>query len=544
MCVSRIMPPSKQKCKYWEKCFRNSEMHRKQFLHPSDDEEAKEEKGEKEDTGKKEDVTKKAGAPKEKIGGASAEPKTPKKLVKMGGAPKAEEDDMDTTPAKEVKTLKKKTHAMSQSDGEDEEDEPVAASPSKKTKTESEDKEDEGAGPSVVRKVRLRCKYWDECYQTGNAHIKQYIHPGDYDAPDDEELEKRQTRTKMKAPINEMKDGETIDVDTFRINRTGDTYTCTCPMWKKQKDTPDARTCKHLMEYLGEEFENKRTDKPAKKKKAHIPGHISVSVLLAQKYDPEAVNPVGWWISEKLDGVRAFWNGRCFYSRLGNAFIAPEWFTKDLPTDMHLDGELFGGRGKFQSTVSIVKTPEDERWKKISYHVFDVPNLEKQPFEKRYEELQGYFDKAKPKYAILCEQTKCTSKEHVEEELEKALGLGGEGVMLREPKSKYERRRSPTLLKMKKFHDAEAVVIGHEKGKGRNQFVCGALRCRMECGKEFSVGSGLSDAQRRKPPKIGAIITYRFQEYTNSGSPRFPTFVGIRIDADGPKDVILPDKPE
>ncbi|XP_046549454.1 LOW QUALITY PROTEIN: uncharacterized protein LOC124259371 [Haliotis rubra] len=526
------MPPTK--CKYWDKCFRNSEMHREQFLHPVDEDE-------EEDTGKAEGVKKKAAeAPKEKMGGASAVSKTPKKLVKMGGAPKAEEDDMDTTPVKDVKALKRKTHAMSQSDGEDEEDEPVAASPSKKAK--SEDKDDEEAGPSVVKKVRLRCKYWDECYQTGQSHLKQYIHPGDYDAPE-EDVEKKKTRGKTKTPLNEMKDGEAIDVDSARIKRSGDIYECTCPMWQKQKHDEEYRTCKHLQEYLGEEFENSRTDKPAKKKKAYIPQHISVSVLLAQKYDPKATNPVGWWMSEKLDGVRAFWNGRCFYSRLGNAFIAPEWFTKDLPTDMHLDGELFGGRGKFQSTVSIVKTPGDERWKKISYHVFDVPSLEKQPFEKRYEELQGYFDKAKPKYAVLCEQTKCTSKEHVEEELEKAIDLGGEGVMLREPKSKYERRRSPSLLKMKKFHDAEAVVIGHEKGKGRNQFVCGALRCRMECGKEFSVGSGLNDAQRRKPPKIGAIITYRFQEYTNSGSPRFPTFVGIRIDADGPKDVILPDKP-
>lgn len=88
-------------------------------------------------------------------------------------------------------------------------------------------------------------------------------------------------------------------------------------------------------------------------------------------------------------------NFRCFYSRLGNPFYAPKWFTKDLPTDMHLDGELFGGRKMFQSTVSIVKTPECDQWKKIKYHVFDAPSLQKEPFEKRMKAIRDYFDEVR-----------------------------------------------------------------------------------------------------------------------------------------------------
>ena len=69
-------------------------------------------------------------------------------------------------------------------------------------------------------------------------------------------------------------------------------------------------------------------------------------------------------------------------------------------------------------------------------------------------------------------------------------------------------------------------MTGFEKGKGRNASVVGALVCRMACGTVFKVGSGLSDKDRRSPPKKGSIITYRFQELTNGGHPRFPTFVG------------------
>jgi DNA ligase-1 len=122
---------------------------------------------------------------------------------------------------------------------------------------------------------------------------------------------------------------------------------------------------------------------------------------------------------------------------------------------MHLDGELFGGRGKFQSTVSIVKTPEDDRWAQLTFQVFDAPNIGTQPFEKRYEAIKEYFEKNRCKYVVVVEETRCKSTDHLKSELKRIETLGGEGVMLREPASKYERRRSKTLLKLKSFHDAE-----------------------------------------------------------------------------------------
>ena len=66
-------------------------------------------------------------------------------------------------------------------------------------------------------------------------------------------------------------------------------------------------------------------------------------LMLAKKYKDDKNDCKGWLMSEKFDGIRAFWNGSEFYSRNGNKFFAPEWFTKDFPI-CQLDGELFAGR--------------------------------------------------------------------------------------------------------------------------------------------------------------------------------------------------------
>jgi DNA ligase-1 len=59
--------------------------------------------------------------------------------------------------------------------------------------------------------------------------------------------------------------------------------------------------------------------------------------------------------------------------------------------------------------------------------------------------------------------------------MDRVLALKGEGLMLKDPKSKYEGMRSAKLLKVKKFEDAEATVIGHVQGSGRCSSMLGAL---------------------------------------------------------------------
>jgi len=98
----------------------------------------------------------------------------------------------------------------------------------------------------------------------------------------------------------------------------------------------------------------------------------------------------------------------------------------------------------------------------------------------------------------------------------------------------YVGSRSSSLLKVKTFSDAEAVVIAHEKGKGKHKNRLGALAVQNADGIQFSVGTGLSDKERENPPPIGSVITYRYQELTDGGVPRFPSYVGIRIDIKWP----------
>ncbi|KAJ4465042.1 hypothetical protein C8J55DRAFT_529386 [Lentinula edodes] len=373
-----------------------------------------------------------------------------------------------------------------------------------------------------------------------------------------------------------MEDGEEMEVQsqtsssTYKVKRTWDHYYCTCPAWRNQPSVPvNARSCKHLISLLGEKYEAARIKlknpdgaavrAPNSKKKSSKKGKntgddddnggsskTDVAVLLANSWDVDkGPDPTGWWVSEKLDGVRTFYDGKRMYSRLGNPFTPPQWFLDKLPKDVTLDGELFGGRGEFQNTVSIVKTMNSPHWKGITFHIFDIPSLSTQPFEVRLEHLKKLFAPGTGSYAsdkvIIVEHEKAKSRKHVLDKLKEIESLGGEGLMLRKPGSLYEGKRSSTLLKIKSFYDAEAVVTGYKPGKGRNAGVTGALKCKMASGKTFDVGSGLNDKQRKSPPKIGSIIVYRFQELTKDGVPRFPTYLGEAADKTKPKDAVVPD---
>lgn len=94
--------------------------------------------------------------------------------------------------------------------------------------------------------------------------------------------------------------------------------------------------------------------------------------------------------------------------------------------------------------------------------------------------------------------------------MDKVIALKGEGMMIKAPTGQYESRRSEKLLKVKRFEDAEATVIGHLNGTGRCENMLGALRVRGNNGLEFKIGSGFDDSQRKNPPKIGSRVTYKF----------------------------------
>jgi DNA ligase-1 len=325
------------------------------------------------------------------------------------------------------------------------------------------------------------------------------------------------------------------------------------------KKLANQRSCKHISEVRGAAAEQERLTSaasggdggagfvggPSKKNPPRlaapsglagaIEGKAPPALLLANKWE-EKLDPTGWWISEKLDGMRAYWDPDrgCLLSRPGNPILCPKPLLESLPK-IPLDGELFLGRGRFQDLMSVVKNSAnidkiDGPWKDVVYIVFDLPKHGGK-FEERMEALRTQLG-AGLTFARCHEQWLCKGHGHLDEELKRVQAQDGEGLMLRRAGSLYEAGRSNSLLKVKTFQDEEAVVIGYEAGKGRNAEVTGALKCRNRAGIRFSVGSGLNDAQRANPPKVGEIITYRFFELTKDNKPRFPSFVGVRADAD------------
>ncbi len=334
----------------------------------------------------------------------------------------------------------------------------------------------------------------------------------------------------------DLADGESTKVKgsaakPYEIKNVGGVYSCSCPAWRNQSLSIEKRTCKHIRGLRGDKAEKDRTGGalPSKAKKKPSTGP---PLLLAQNWD-NSVNLKDWWISEKLDGVRAYWDGKQFLSRQGNRYHAPDWFVAGLPKEP-LDGELWLARGKFQRTVSIVRRQDkSDHWKEIRFLVFDAPKVDGD-FESRLEFLTDCLRHEKQPYTLSHGQTRCKDLKHLSKELARVEALGGEGLMLREPGSLYEVGRSSTLLKVKTFHDAEAVVLDHRAGRGKHKGKLGALAVQLEDGTEFSVGTGFSDAQRADPPPVGSVITFRYQELTDAGVPRFPSFTRVRKRAAAP----------
>ena len=352
--------------------------------------------------------------------------------------------------------------------------------------------------------------------------------------------------------VRDLADGESFDMQgsgskPYVLKNTGGVYSCSCPAWRNQSIAIETRSCKHLRKLRGEAAEHTRVGtvagaapaaKPKKVRAAAGADGVACAatvmappVLLAHSYTEiaPAVDPSGWWLSEKLDGVRAWWDGRQFVSRLGNPYFAPDWFVAGLP-DFPLDGELWLGRKQFQRCVSIVRRQDRNlQWKEIRYLVFDAPGIDA-PFEQRQAECLAWFERAAPAHAQFHQHQACRDKAHLDAELARVEALGGEGLMLRQPGSAYVAGRSSTLLKVKSFLDTEARVIGYTKGAGRHAGRVGALEVELADGTLFSVGTGLSDAQRDDPPAIGSIIGVRYQELSDAGVPRFPTYLGVRDD--------------
>lgn len=252
---------------------------------------------------------------------------------------------------------------------------------------------------------------------------------------------------------------------------------------------------------------------------ANVP-HLS----LANVYSSD-IQLSDYYVSEKYDGIRAYWDGNKLYSRQGNIFDVPQSFLEYLP-DFAVDGELFLRRGGFQELISIIKNRHKRPdWEEITYRIFDTP-AQKGDYDKRLAFLHKRLTTGPS--VKLVEQFKVANEDELYEYLRHIESLGGEGVMLHQISGDYIGRRSDQLLKLKSYADEEAIVLGILEGKGKYQGMMGALWVKNRAGKVFKIGSGFSDSERRYPPKIGAVLTYRYNGVTDKGIPKFARFLKVR----------------
>ncbi len=244
----------------------------------------------------------------------------------------------------------------------------------------------------------------------------------------------------------------------------------------------------------------------------------------AKNYDNSKHNITNWYMSEKLDGIRAYWNGKELLSKNGNKIYAPNWFTKDFPP-FELDGELWTKRDDFESIQNIVlDTNPSIKWEEITYNIFEVPN-EKGNFDKRLEKIKFWLDKNPNKIIKIIPQLICKNETDLNIYLKELVNKKAEGIILKNPNLEYFIGRSENILKVKKFYDEEGLVIGLNYSKN-GEFK--SLQLKLNNGIIFNLGGGFSDIQRKNPPQIGDIVTFKYYDLTKNNKPKFASFLRIR----------------
>ena len=247
-------------------------------------------------------------------------------------------------------------------------------------------------------------------------------------------------------------------------------------------------------------------------------------VLLASDA-PADIDPTGYLVSEKYDGVRALWDGTRLRFRSGRVVAAPDWFLAKLPAQP-LDGELWLARGRFEVLSGIVRkaVPIDGEWRAVRYMVFELPGAPG-PFSERAARIARVVDAAAWPALVAVEQRAIDDRADLKLRLDAVVRQGGEGLVLHRAEAPYQTGRGDVLLKLKPRDDAEAVVVAHVAGHGKYEGRLGALQVRTPAGEVFLIGTGFSDAERASPPPLGSAVTYTHRGFTRTGLPRFASFL-------------------
>jgi DNA ligase 1 len=251
------------------------------------------------------------------------------------------------------------------------------------------------------------------------------------------------------------------------------------------------------------------------------------TLMLATNWQ-DSLDPSEYLVSEKLDGVRAYWDGQTLRFRSGRRISAPAWFTAALPPTA-LDGELWLGRHRFDEVSATVRrnVPVDAEWHELKYLIFDLPG-QTGSFSERAARMGPLLNALGVPWLQVVMQQRGGDRAGLQRQLKQLVQEGGEGLVLHHATARWQAGRSEALRKLKPMPDEETRVVAYQPGKGRHAGRMGALQLETSSGKRFFLGTGFTDAERDAPPAIGSVVTYRYRDRTPSGLPRFASFLRIR----------------
>jgi DNA ligase-1 len=237
-----------------------------------------------------------------------------------------------------------------------------------------------------------------------------------------------------------------------------------------------------------------------------------------------------YWVSEKFDGVRGYWDGQQLLTRGGTVLKPPAWFTRGWP-DTPFEGELWAGRGQFTAAVSVIQQTQasDADWQKLRFMVFDLP-MHRGTFTERIQAYTSLVTALGSSWVEAVSQIQVASTTEVNRLLNDKVNAGAEGLMLHRANATYKAGRSNDQLKVKTHQDAEARVIAHLPGTGQFKGQTGAVLVETAQGQRFKLGAGLGAQDRQTPPAVGEWVTYRYRGLTDKGLPRFASFLRIQPD--------------
>ena len=154
-----------------------------------------------------------------------------------------------------------------------------------------------------------------------------------------------------------------------------------------------------------------------------------------------------YWLSEKLDGMRGYWNGTHLLTRQGKPIHSPEWFTKNWPITT-MDGELWIKRGYFQQTLSCIRKKhiDEDCWRSVHFMLFDLPK-HTGTFTQRIVSMKRLTKKVNSPYLSMIKQFKVSTVEQLHKTLNEITKNNGEGLMLHYSNAQYHLGRTANIMK-------------------------------------------------------------------------------------------------